>query len=427
MLRAHAPQRQVVIAIDANIDFVKHSSGEKKYIAEPMARKMMEESHVTIPGLDEGILHAAMNPTFEKAGAEVAIDHIIVSNQIRYVQGSAVALLDFDTNGFRDHVPTCIEVIVDASDKTPAKKRRVVQYDRREAQKAVPEKVQTMNALLQVMPVVPEWVDTTAHQHNIDEWVQAALGTVYPKQPKPPKAEHISDETARLLNARGRVLGKARFLGRLASKQALRMVFRYWCSAKKMSRKRIKGKTAPDVAISPVYGLKSKEECVNIALLHLVAADIAEEADGMVKQDEAAAAEAANANLVNAINGHDVTAMYSMSKWIITEHKKRTALCINDLEGNAVYGHVAVKRRWRQHFQDLMDGEEVKLQKVIEDHRCRIACRQDQAFDVRNIPTNLERATKMKRYKITWVSAKVGSAPSCSSSTAGASPRRWPP
>ena len=391
------------MAMDANADMRKHNLGLKRFIAAPLIAEMCAANSLVIPSLcDEGAADEVSNQTtYEKDGVEYTIDYVAVSTSIQVIPGSAGALPAFDTNGFEDHLPTMLTVIAPGACVQAGRRRRVVGYDRRAAQQATQEQLELFRAGLAAQPVVPYWIDPSTHQHLTDAWVQQILETTFPKQRRPPRPPELSEEAARLYDARGRVLGKARFLGRDASRRVLGLILECW-KIGRVGRGSDRTNSRMEPRWCPVRGFTDKQTSVNIALLHLVAADIRQEAVQKEKADEDEATEKRNKALVAAIDGNDVTAMHSMTRKTTQQWQPRVSPSIKLESGEVVSGHVPVKKRWRQHFTSLMEGVETTLADTIERDRRRQERRPnaDVKLDLDIIPTNLERAKKMTRYKV---------------------------
>lgn len=382
----------LIIMMDANADLAKHRAGTKQYEAVAEIEAMCARNSLDIPVITTEDVRAsdALHTTFERDGTEYTIDYVAVSSTISVEPQSAYAITDFDTNGYRDHMPTVLSILAPTAATASATKRRTVSYDRRAAQCPSLSQLQHMRALLARPPIIPYWVDTTSQQHWLDVWMQEVLGEVFPKKQKPPRSPDLSPELCALYDARGRVQGKARFLGRAARQQVLRRILHVW-------RSNLCGQ--PSHAWHPVYGFRSRAECFNIALLHLVVHDIDAQLRELEHSERAAAIIARDAALVNAIGGNNTAAMYSMTRRLTSTWTPRVTPSIALEDGSIAHGHVDTKRRWRRHFAGLMDGAECKLADVIDSARARQRA-PSVPLDLRCVPTNYERASRMTKYKL---------------------------
>ena len=391
----------VILMMDANADIAKHRSGKKTYAAVPEIEALCVGNALDIPAVndDAAPVPGATQTTFEKDRVEYTIDYIACSTSVQAQPRSACAIADFDTNGFRDHLPTVLSVVSPTAEIATAKKRRIVAYDRRGAQHPTWQQQQRMEELLAQQPVIPHWVDTTSHQYAVDTWMQAVLCEVFPKRKKPPRPPEMSQAASDLCDARGRVHAKARFLGREARRGVLRRIVAHWRRAPEMRPRRCSRKQAQDVAWHPVFGLRNQAECLNIALLHLVVCDLNVQIETQEQEDRAAAVLEQDAKLVNAIGGDDTSAMFNMTRRMTSTWVPRVAPSIFLEDGSVAHGFVDTKRRWRRHFADLMDGTERKLADIIDTARGK---ERHPSFplDLSCVPTNQERVRRMRKYKL---------------------------
>ena len=138
---------------------------------------------------------------------------------------------------------------------------------------------------------------------------------------------------------------------------------------------------------------------MDIALLHLVAADIADAAKEKERADVAREVEERRGSLVAAINGNDIAAMHDMTRRLTTIGYTKASPSITDENGTIVHGHVETKKRWRRHFASLMDGAQSTLAAVIEKSRSRTR-RASVSLDIELVPTNADRARRMRRFNL---------------------------
>ena len=146
------------------------------------------------------------------------------------------------------------------------------------------------------------------------------------------------------------MLGKVRAAGKLATKDLAIACLQAWSAT-------AQGRSQPRRP-HPIYGLRSAGQCRNIALIHLAAADILDEAKAKEKSDLAQALEKKNRKLENALNGDDITAMYDATRSVVTEYTVKVHTRIRNEDDSIACGALEVKQRWRRHFASLMSGEE---------------------------------------------------------------------
>ena len=400
-IKQHAGDLPVLMAVDANADIALHDAGGKQYHAVPHIRELCGETNLRVPTLDDPDAWAAdaQRTTFEKEDVAYTIDFIFATADFQTMPGTATAWHDFDTNGFQDHLPTSIKVLPPTAATAAGARRRVPAYDRAAAQHPTPLQAQDLAQRLANPPVIPCWIDTTSHQYALDQWLQEVLTDVFPKQKKPPRAPELSPGTCALYNARARIRAKARALGKSISKQTFKTTFAHWKRAHQTNNTRHFPNPPGPTAWSQVRGFASRTDCVNAALLHLVAADIDEMAAAEEAKDRALDTETRNDELVAAIDGNDVTKMYSMTRRITVARCPRVSPSILDEDGRIVHGHVQTKQRWRRHFASLMDGQATSLEQVIESSRAR---ERDHNVNLHLevVPTNADRARRMRKFRL---------------------------
>ena len=391
----------VLMMIDANADISLHDAGGKHYHAVQFIRDLCGAIGLRIPTVDDMDVWAldADRSTFGKDGAEYTIDYVFATSDFQIMPGTATAWHDFDTNGFKDHLPTSIQLLPPTAARASGKRRGVVANDRAAAQNPSPEQAQDLAWRLASPPVVPYCIDTTSHQHTLDLWLQDVLTGVFPKKRCPPRAPELSKETVALYDARGRVRAHARRLGKAIAGQTLATIFAHWKQARYTTRTRCTSKATVPTSWSQVHGFASRADRVNAALLHLVAADIDDEAKAGEASDRALDIEKRNDDLVAAIDGNDVTTMYAMTRRITTEWRPRVSPSILDESGRVIHGHVQTKQRWRRHFAGLMEGQATTLEHVI---LCSRARERDLSINLQLgvVPTNADRARRMRKFKL---------------------------
>ena len=173
-----------------------------------------------------------------------AIDYIVTSHSIHvaYASTDRSLLVKYPTR-FTDHYPLVGSLSIPASDPKHAPySRRVQEFD--VSKIGDPECDSAFQNCLHNLSGVPFRADSTCHNYVLDQEVNHAPCSSYPKLKKSKRKKerktnmekHISDSTFKLILERNKVLSlREKFFVRLA-KTALLVVFKLWASSRCQTR-----------------------------------------------------------------------------------------------------------------------------------------------------------------------------------------------